>query len=58
MFKCLCGRYSNFGTTCSYCSKDISTIENDTDPEDVFYLVDKADREELARRLMGSTNWN
>jgi len=51
MFKCLCGRFSNFGTTCSFCAKDIDTVQSDADPEDVFYLVDKKDREELARLL-------
>lgn len=55
MFRCNCGRYSNFGTLCSYCSKDIETIRPQKEEIDLFYLVDKQDWDEL-RRLEESFN--
>lgn len=57
MFKCQCGRYSNFGTTCSFCAKDVEMPHEEVDELlDVFYLIDKADRDELGHRL-SNTRW-
>jgi len=51
MFKCLCGRYSNFGTTCAFCSKDLDIQQEEVERDDLFYLVEKKDWAELEARI-------
>jgi hypothetical protein len=43
VFRCNCGRYTNFGTTCYFCSKDIETLKPRDKDVDLFYLVEKQD---------------
>jgi hypothetical protein len=54
--KCLCGRYSNFGTSCTNCAGEMDTGYLMDEDIDLFYLVGKSDRTRLQERL-NHTRW-
>jgi len=54
IIKCLCGRTTNYGISCSVCTKDDPLHSKEIEEIDIFDLVDEEDHEKLKEILKNS----